>query len=103
LLLDIRWIEGIRNDEDAAGPEAGPAASRLQSLAHAHCGPHWHCGPQAHTFCSAGCWQPQVQPAPGQLVQLHWDWVVGFMAMLLSVEMSRQCRIASRPQIEQNG
>ena len=55
-------------------------------------GPHWHCEPQAQAGCAvaceagwaAACWQPQVQAAPGQVLQLQEVWfVVSFMVVSL--------------------
>ena len=74
--------------------------TQAHSAPHRHCGPHWHCGPQAQVFCWAGCWQPQVQPAPGQAVHGHSVGVVAFMVILLSVEMRCQCRRAGGLRIE---
>src|SRR5688572_18499227 len=82
----------IGKESDVAGP--CPAAGGLvqrgcQLFAQEHAGPHWHCGPQAQACCAAGCagaaWQPQVQPVPGQAVQVQANWVAVFMAFLLSV------------------
>jgi hypothetical protein len=58
----------------------------VQPLAQRPCGPqaqevpHWHGAVQAQAACAA---QPQVQPAPGQLVHWQFDWVLVFMADLL--------------------
>jgi hypothetical protein len=45
-------------------------------LLQAHPGPHLHSGPQPQTAFGTACctgrlWQPQVQPWPGQLAQVH--------------------------------
>jgi hypothetical protein len=64
--------------EGRAGDAAlGPEATQAPTFAQAHCGPHWHCGPQAQACCPVDCAcglrQPQVQSAPEQALQLHWD------------------------------
>lgn len=60
------------------------AEAAHQPLLQAHAGPHLHWGPQAHAVCLAAGWQPQAQPTPGHAVHLQLDWVVVFMAILLS-------------------
>lgn len=69
--------------------EAGSSSPYLRVQAHA--GPHWHCGPQAQAglcpaCCAGGFWQPQEQPGPGQLMQLHGVWLVAFIVFLLTVK-----------------
>lgn len=58
-----------------------------QAFGQTHAGPHWHSGPQAQELgavCATEAWQPQRQPAPGQVVQLQETcWLVFMMAFLL--------------------
>jgi hypothetical protein len=55
----------------SAGRNPAQAWAQLALAPHWHCVPHWQCGPQAQAVCTAACWQPQVQPVPGQVVQLQ--------------------------------
>jgi hypothetical protein len=62
-----------------------------QALGQAQLGPHWHWGPQGQAICPAGCWQPQLQVAPGQSVQGQLTGFTSFMVSsfeLIDDEMS---------------
>ena len=64
---------------------------------HRHAAPHWHCGPQAPAACAAACWQPQVQPVPGQVLQSQVDgWVVfmGFLSGCIDDGMSSMAALS---------
>ena len=85
----------------AAGvvPACHPAqdGAQLAPAPQGHCGPHWHCGPHEHCgpqvplVCSAVCWQPQVQPLPGQGVQLQEVCSVAFMVGTFQVASTTGC------------
>jgi hypothetical protein len=45
--------------------------------------PHWHCVPQAQVLAAAAFWQPQVQLAPEQVLQVQRTSLVLFMVDLL--------------------
>ncbi|SPC06474.1 hypothetical protein CO2235_150199 [Cupriavidus oxalaticus] len=86
------WIHlgKIGKDENATGPaKQRRPAPRPRAVNQLFTGVlpalQGHCGPQEHALRSAVFWQPQAQLAPGQAVHWQGDWVVGYMAMLLSV------------------
>lgn len=64
-----------------------PISFTDQPLAHAQFGPQLHCVPQVQTFELAAFWQPQVQVAPGQLLQVQRTSLELFMSCLLQVEL----------------
>lgn len=67
----------------------GSGRNSTQASVQVQAGPHLRCMPQAQTFCAAGCWQPQVQVGPGQVVQRQGFWFVSFMMSFLGVYRRR--------------
>lgn len=56
---------------------------------HVHEAPQVHIGPQAWAVCAAACWQPQVQPVPGQVLQRQAEGWAGFMVVSFGLNRRR--------------
>ena len=83
--MEGSWLEEQRNTSADAAAEV----NGLHAIGQAQEAPQPHRGPQAQAGCSTAFWQPQLQVAPGQLVQRQGLGFVSFMMSFLGVDRRR--------------